>query len=162
LTTVSRPRAALRNLNGNISTTVSQELPEASAADEFTSTIQVSALNGSPTSGTFDVDIEMEIPGYNVGTTEQAYWARVQSRFLGRITSAQSSPVFTVGDFSLGTFQQVTNSTTLTSCETRGIEYLLGRRMRVTLRPSFVGGSSPSWTVSTIVTFKTRGDLGPR
>ena len=139
--------------NVTISTTTSQEVPEAQNYDEAVITIEAGGQSG--TSPTLDIDVEIAHPRWNV-SSEAAYWTRVQTQNMGHIADAGNTNVQTIGDFTQGAFTQITSSTTFTWVETRGLAQLLGNRMRITLR---LGGSgSPTFTnVHCVVLLKAKG-----
>src|SRR5437867_8203541 len=126
--------------------------------DQIIFIVRTTALNGAPTTATLDVDIEVEAEGAGTSSgggtdtgSSNRDWVKVQTKALG---VNQNFANTTVGNFALGTFTQVTQTTTLQNCEIRGLDSLIGKTVRITFRVSFTGGATPSWTTSCLAVVK--------
>ncbi len=124
--------------------------------DQIIFIVRTTALNGGPVTATLDVDIEIEAEGAGTSTgtdtgSSNRDWVKVQTKQMG---INQNFANTTVGTFALGTFTQVTQTTTLQNCEVRGLDTLIGKTVRVTFRVAFTGGASPSWTTSCLAVVK--------
>jgi len=128
---------------GAVSSNTSRLLPEIRNFDEIIVVVHVTALGGSPTTATLDLDVETEIEVVS-GTRR---WMRIFTEALGTVSDADGSPTHTPGSRAFGAFTQLTQTTVLEWIEARGLSTLQGKQIRLTLRPVFTGGASPSWTV---------------
>lgn len=108
--------------------------------------LEVTALGGSPTTGTLDLNVEFKSP-------QQGRYIRTQTKAIGKITDADATPTYTAGDHTFGSFTQITQATTLEAIEARGLDDFLSEYMRISWTIAFTGGVSPSWTFSVNILF---------
>ena len=122
--------------NGN-----TRDIPELINCTKLTYFVTVTASSG--TSQTLNVDVQFRDPATSQATGQ---YVNVQTKIMG----INANGVQTTGGLSLGTFDQVTNATSLPWTEMRCVtaDMGFGGIPRIAYR---VGGTSPSFTFSVTV-----------